>query len=277
MIKLYDFNLNFDGDDKSSVQANNLALAKFNFIFDGKKIDAPSCAITSVKLGNMNYDFPDTNTARLNVFDRLNIRSYTVFSCKQNHSRNVVVIRPQTLPYYVEADGLITDSKTLSLAVTVADCLPVYLFDTGSGAFSVLHSGWKGTGIVHNALQQLKNKFAAKPKNVAAILGPCIQSCCYEVDKERADQFNEEFGNSQLKRQIEKKYYPLGSVVKIRNDNDTQKYFIDMQAANAHLLVKDGVQNIAYCKDCTFMNTNLGSYRREGAGFTKMMALIGHL
>jgi copper oxidase (laccase) domain-containing protein len=111
--------------------------------------------------------------------------------------------------------------------------------------------------------------YQTKPENVAAVLGPCIQPCCYDVDGERAALYEKEFGGGET----DGAEFPLGPVVKKSND----KFYINMQGANAALLLKNGVRNIAYCTNCTFTDENFGSFRREGTGYTKMTALAVNL
>ncbi|GHV83945.1 hypothetical protein AGMMS50212_12850 [Spirochaetia bacterium] len=256
-VELYPFELVFKDD-----------FAAFNFVFDGKPVDGAECIISAVKAGDMGFNSEIENPNRTQFFKHKNITDKKIFACKQIHSRSVVVVDKNCAYFAGEADGLITNDKSSALSVTVADCLPVFLFDTAQGVFSVLHSGWKGTGIAHNAISLMNEKFGTQAEDVAAILGPCIRACCYKVDSGRALVFENEFGNSDFS-------YPLGEVIKKtqREDGDFD-WYIDMQAANAHILAKDGIRNIRYCKNCTFTDTRLGSFRREGAGsFTKMAAL----
>ena len=164
---------------------------------------------------------------------------------------------------------MVSFSSIPILAITIADCLPVFLLDTENGYFSLVHSGWKGTGIVLNALD-IMQKAGTKPQAIAAVLGPCIQGCCYKVDKERAVQFENEFGAASPHIQ-DSAEYPLGSPVRY----DPSGSYISLQAANARLLTARGVQHIAYCTDCTFCDERLGSFRREGPqSFTRMIAMI---
>jgi YfiH family protein len=181
--------------------------------------------------------------------------------------------------------------KGLCLSVTAADCLPVFLLDTEGGGFGILHSGWKGTGIVSRALALMESCWHARPERVAAILGPCIRSCCYRVNRDRAQAFEAEFGGPGGT-------YPLGPVARklagageiCRQDTFGEtppsgesapgngfsgEFFLDLQAANARLLADAGVRDIAVCQDCTFTDPRLGSFRREGAAYTRMAALIG--
>jgi YfiH family protein len=167
---------------------------------------------------------------------------------------------------------MISRDPELCLSVTVADCLPVYLYDTEGGAFGLVHSGWKGTGIALAALRLMEERWGVRPEAVGALLGPCIQSCCYRVDRARAAEFEEEFGGGGD--------YPLGPVIEEKYppgdpSENSREFFINLPAANARLLAKAGVRNIAVCQDCTFNDERLGSFRREGRNYTPMAALIG--
>jgi copper oxidase (laccase) domain-containing protein len=147
----------------------------------------------------------------------------------------------------------------------------VYLFDTESGAFGILHSGWKGTGIVLKALALMGERWNTRPQAVAAVLGPCIGACCYRVDEGRARVFEGEFGGAGGE-------YPLGPVVSRRSRGRAGPAdpFLDLRAANARLLAGAGVRNLAVCRDCTFTDDRLGSFRREGKDYTRMAALAGY-
>ena len=88
-----------------------------------------------------------------------------------------------------EGDALLTGEKDLSLAVAVADCVPVAL--VGPEAVGMVHSGWRGT------LSGISGKTAAElgeTSGVRAYIGPGIRGCCYEVSTELAESFRERFG-----------------------------------------------------------------------------------
>jgi YfiH family protein len=155
--------------------------------------------------------------------------------------------------------------RETALTVTVADCLPVFLYDTETEAYALLHSGWRGTGIVLAALALMAQRWGTRPSSVAALLGPCIRACCYNVDEARAAAFEAEFGGSAGE-------YPLGPVVRRKGGRPA----LDLQAANARLLAGAGVRNLSYCVDCTFSDSRLGSFRREGPAYTRMLAVLGY-
>jgi YfiH family protein len=81
-------------------------------------------------------------------------------------------------------DGLWTDEPDLPLLAMSADCLPIAVATTdGPRRLAVLHAGWKGLaeGVVEAGVAALGD---ATPK--AAIIGPAIGPCCYQVGREVA-------------------------------------------------------------------------------------------
>lgn len=82
------------------------------------------------------------------------------------------------------ADGHATADDRVALAVTVADCTPVFLAHPG-GARALLHAGWRGTaaGILARGLMAL-TALGAPADETAAHLGPAICGDCYEVGPE---------------------------------------------------------------------------------------------
>ena len=80
-----------------------------------------------------------------------------------------------------EADGHVAVVRGTALAVTVADCVPVFLAHP-SGAIALLHSGWRGTAarIVERGIEALGQRgFPAAELRVHT--GPAICGRCYEV------------------------------------------------------------------------------------------------
>jgi len=80
-----------------------------------------------------------------------------------------------------DADGHVTVDRGTALAVTVADCVPVFVAHP-SGALALLHTGWRGTaaGIVSRGIAVLEREgFSASELRVHT--GPAICGKCYEV------------------------------------------------------------------------------------------------
>ena len=44
-----------------------------------------------------------------------------------------------------DADVLVTDEPDIAVAVRAADCVPLLMADTRSGAVAAVHAGWRGT------------------------------------------------------------------------------------------------------------------------------------
>jgi YfiH family protein len=84
-------------------------------------------------------------------------------------------------------DGLWTDEPNLPLLAMSADCLPIAIAVTdGPPRLAVLHAGWRGLaeGVVEAGVAALGDG----PK--AAVIGPAIGPCCYEVGPEVSERYD---------------------------------------------------------------------------------------
>ena len=79
-------------------------------------------------------------------------------------------------------DGLITRCSGLVPVVTVADCLPIYLYHQATGCRGVVHSGWKGTvhKIGEKTVSMMEEKMGCRRKDILAVIGPSICQDCYD-------------------------------------------------------------------------------------------------
>ncbi|MEO8337871.1 MAG: polyphenol oxidase family protein [bacterium] len=79
------------------------------------------------------------------------------------------------------ADGHLSVARGTAMAVTVADCVPVFLAHP-SGAAAALHSGWRGTAarITEQALAQFRTH-GLPSSEFRVHCGPAICGNCYEV------------------------------------------------------------------------------------------------
>ena len=156
-------------------------------------------------------------------------------------------------------DALITDQPGLLIGVTVADCVPVLIYDAKHQAIAAIHAGWRGTvgGIVSKTLGAMQHRFGTLPDQCYAYVGTCIDECAFEVGSEVADQFAPEFK---------------------RADLTTGKSFIDLKAANARLLYEFGIP-LAQVEISPFStvlhNDTYFSYRAEHGQTGRMLAAIG--
>lgn len=151
-----------------------------------------------------------------------------------------------------DTDGLVTDVPGLPLGVTVADCVPVYLFDPRKRVAGVVHAGREGTrqGIAANAVRLMAERFDSRAVDVYAVIGPSAGPCCYEVSEAMAEEFR-----------------GLGLATEGRR--------LDLWESNAGQLVESGVPRgqIEVAGVCTICGDRFFSYRR-GNGGKRNLALV---
>jgi len=150
-------------------------------------------------------------------------------------------------------DALWSDERGLAIMLITADCLPVAVarVDGGAPALAILHVGWRGllAGIAESALAPLRNG------ELAAVLGPGIGPCCYEVGDEVAGPFRERFGVD---------------VLHGRN--------LDLYSATEKALNRAGCTRVERVEMCTSCHPDLFfSHRRDGrrTGRQGVVARIG--
>ena len=87
-----------------------------------------------------------------------------------------------------ETDGLVVAGPGAAVAVVVADCVPMMMYDPERHVGGVVHAGWRGTaaGIAGKAVRFLGERCGSRPEAVLAGVGPAIGPCCYEVSEEVA-------------------------------------------------------------------------------------------
>ncbi len=214
--------------------------------------ETPKVGLSLLDAGDMSRG----GQARSRLLERLGIDLARLRSAKQVHSTRVIPADEARSPE-VEADGMVTACSRDVLAVTFADCLPIVLFDRRSGAYGIVHSGWRGTGIAGVALDLMRRSFGTQARDVAALIGPGVGPCCYSVPEERWLRFRARWGEA-------------------TGAERDGLFFLDLAGANTGLLERLGVEEIRVASDCTACSDFLGSYRRQGADrYTRMIALVG--
>ncbi|MFQ5799524.1 MAG: peptidoglycan editing factor PgeF [Bacteroidota bacterium] len=189
-------------------------------------------------------------------FGRLRISWEEVAIPGQCHSSSV--LRADSGGGYDNCDALVTNEIGVFLTVSVADCVPLFLFDPKNKAVAAVHVGWRGAaqGIVFNAVKRLEEEFSTDPGDLVAFLGPAAGVCCYEVGDEVAGLFDVRF---------------------LRNARN-QKRILDLQSFVRHELEQEGARPryIETSEYCTICKPELfHSYRREGKRSGRMMGIIG--
>jgi len=147
-------------------------------------------------------------------------------------------------------DGIVTDEKGVILSITVADCLPIFLFDPQREAIGLIHAGWRGLskGIIDNAVKLFLKEFSSRPEKMIAIIGPGLCRDHFEVGQEVALKFE---------------LYPKNITI------NQERIFVDIKGIAKVQLEENGLisENIRVDPDCTFcLNNEYFSYRRDGPG-----------
>lgn len=117
----------------------------------------------------------------------------TVVFAQQVHRAEAAVVGPpeggrgtrQMEDALASTDILVTTSAEVTLAILVADCVPLALVDPDAGVLAAVHAGWRGTalGAVACALSAM-GRLGARPERTAAFLGPAVAPARYQVDEE---------------------------------------------------------------------------------------------
>lgn len=81
-----------------------------------------------------------------------------------------------------DVDGHLTRVIGTLLAISVADCVPVFIVDERARMVSALHAGWRGAaaGILPRGIKCM----GGNPASMHVHLGPAICGDCYEVGPE---------------------------------------------------------------------------------------------
>ena len=194
--------------------------------------------------------------------EALGSRPENFVTTDQTHTTNVIrvgredmgigVTRPRP---YTDVDGLVTNEAGVVLSTFYADCVPLYFVDTKNRAIGMSHSGWRGTvGRMGKAtLIKMQQEFGTRPQDVVAAIGPSICQDCYEVSRDVAEAFMEEF---------------KGHEREILIDKGNDKYQLDLWQANRIVLEEAGVkpENIAVTNICTCCNPDLLFSHRASHG-----------
>ncbi|NMB24310.1 MAG: peptidoglycan editing factor PgeF [Firmicutes bacterium] len=158
-------------------------------------------------------------------------------------------------------DGLVTATPGLWLVCFYADCVPMVFWDEKVRVVGIAHGGWRGTlqNVGGEAVKSMVKSFACSPRNIHAIIGPAIGSCCYYVGEDVAEEFRGRF--------------PVGVIGWMDNG-----ITLDLKEANRQQLVASGlIDSQIYVSDlCTACNQELFfSYRRDKSPTGRMVACVG--
>lgn len=118
--------------------------------------------------------------------DELGVR--TTLHAHQVHGREIGVWSsplPESTIFVHGLDGHVTDQPGLLLAVSVADCVPVFVVDADARRIAAIHSGWRGVaaGATEAAIEKMV-ELGSRLENLHVHCGPAICGKCYEVGPE---------------------------------------------------------------------------------------------
>ena len=75
-----------------------------------------------------------------------------------------------------------------TLAILVADCVPVALLDPEARVLATVHAGWRGTAAQASARAlEAMGALGALPERVVAFIGPGVHPARYQVDQDVYD------------------------------------------------------------------------------------------
>ena len=158
----------------------------------------------------------------------------------QVHGNRVAIIESVT-DEYPTADALVTGIPGVTLAVQVADCIPLLLHSTHSVA--AVHVGRKGlvNGVTSKTIEIMRSMGATE---ISAIIGPSICGSCYEVSQEIYDEVVA--------------LHPAAA-----SETTSLTPALDLPAALREVLKEEGVAIVDEFR-CTVEDSELFSYRRDG-------------
>lgn len=237
----------------------------------GHDTQTPAALMSTLGAGDMVFTRDARNPARDALFGSLGLAGDRVLAVRLEHTRRIMFFdgsgSAEGLAAEAEAaggaDGILCVDPRFTLSVTAADCMPIWMFDRRTGAIALLHSGWKGTGILEVAAREFRERLGTPASDLSVILGPAIGPCCYEVPETRALEFRREFGDE--------------AAVTSVSDSGTPRYSLDLRAANLGIAERLGIGAISVSERCTACDPDLGSFRRQGPkAYARMIALCGY-
>src|ERR1700730_16548375 len=97
----------------------------------------------ALNLAGFNEDDAENIYENRRRFLKLFEGDWTLTGCWQVHSADVRLVHNQQDDKY--CDALVSSTPHILLVVKTADCVPVLIADSKTGAFAAVHAGWRGT------------------------------------------------------------------------------------------------------------------------------------
>lgn len=161
---------------------------------------------SSLNLGFRVEDAAETVVVnRRRLFDAFDLRLEDSVWCRQIHRDEVVrvgladrgrgALHEENI--VADADALITDEVGLPICVTVADCVPVAIYDPRHHVLGLAHAGWAGTvrRISSRTVRAMSEAWDSRPEEMIAAIGPSISPDDYEVGGDVIEKAREAYGD----------------------------------------------------------------------------------
>ena len=113
--------------------------------------------------------------------------------------------------------------------------------------------------MVYKTFKFISENFDIDYSDVYVAIGPSIKKECYEVGEDVAEKFVESFPDH----------------AEYLNSTEDRKYKLDLELANIKQLESLGIVHIDVYRMCTYCESFLPSYRRDGDGAGRMLSFIG--
>jgi hypothetical protein len=187
-----------------------------------------------------------------------------------------------------KADGFMSATPGLLLAVQTADCIPVLVADRKRRVVAAFHAGWRGTAkrIVEAGVGRMRLLYGSRPEDLIAAIGPGVGQCCYAVGEEVLSEFESQFVYArELFREVYSSEpirikYPLLFLTQRAPGHSPigPSLHLDLIEANRRQLLAAGlkpgaIQRVGGCTNC---HPDLFFSHRASRGHAgRMMAVIG--
>jgi YfiH family protein len=217
-------------------------------------------------------------------------RSTPIVPLRQFHSNLIVIVGKDDAVRESprKADGAITATPGLLLAIQTADCIPVLVADRKSRVVAAFHAGWRGTvkHIVELGVGRMRLEFGCRPEDLVAAIGPGNGQCCYSVGEEVLSEFESQFAYArELFREVfdsdpVRTRYPMLFLTQRAPGHSPigPALHLDLIEANRRQLLDAGLKPsaISITGGCTSCHTDLFFSHRTSHGHTgRMMSVIG--
>ncbi|MGD8406152.1 MAG: peptidoglycan editing factor PgeF [Anaerolineales bacterium] len=213
--------------------------------------------------GSIGDDLTHVRENRIRSFKALGRVTESIHDVWQVHSADVVYAdAPRPLDTdYQKADILLTDNPQVTLFMRFADCTPILLHDPQNQVIGIVHSGWLGTvrSAARAAVEAMQERYASKPADILAAIGPSIGPDHYEIGEDVIAQVKNTFGAD------------AESLL----EEHGKSFHFNLWKANQILLEDGGVKQIEIAEICTACHTDdWYSHRGEKGKTGRFGALI---